>query len=70
MAQHNEHEKILAKAAAEDGIFSKIHDVGIERYVADLAGVEKAFELADRDIRCMDEGTPGAVCTRPVRVFS
>lgn len=42
-------------------IFSRIYATGIRKYFEGLPNLGKAFELEDRSVRCIDEGTPGGI---------
>jgi hypothetical protein len=42
-------------------IFHAIREKGMQAYADEASDLESAFELRDRTIRCIDEGTPGGI---------
>ena len=45
----------------EREVYAKISDQGMASYIRELPGMDQAFAIKDRSIRCMDEGTPGGL---------
>ena len=42
-------------------LFQKIYRDGFAKFAQSLPNLKEAFELKDRALRCMDEGTPGGI---------
>lgn len=42
-------------------LFEAMRDQGVQAYMESLPEIERAFQLEDRCVRCIDEGTPGGV---------
>ncbi|MDO8493259.1 MAG: hypothetical protein Q7S19_01805 [bacterium] len=42
-------------------LFSTIHRMGLRSYLEGLSNLSEAFNLQDRSVRCIDEGTPGGI---------
>jgi len=42
-------------------MYSRIYSRGTADYASTLIDLEKAFQLRDRRVRCIDEGTPGGI---------
>lgn len=45
----------------ENGLFKAIYKAGIPHYFNELPNIRNAFDLGDRTVRCIDEGTPGGL---------
>jgi hypothetical protein len=53
--------KKLEEFADQRELLAHIRQVGMQSYVDSLKGIAVIFELLDRWVRCMDEGTPGGI---------
>jgi len=45
----------------QNEILSKVFALGMEKYTSTIPNLKQAFELKDRSLRCIDEGTPGGL---------
>jgi len=45
----------------QEQIIDSIREIGFSAYAESLADLEHAFIIDDRDLRCIDEGTPGGI---------
>lgn len=60
-AVHPQEEALQTHWAAGREIHKKLLDLGFERYVREVSLLPEAFRLRDRNLRCIDEGTPGGI---------
>jgi len=54
-------EQIEQEFQQQNRLLEKIYESGMQAYIQDTPDVNKAFNLSDRDLRCIDEGTPGGL---------
>ncbi len=45
----------------QNPLFQKIRETGVREYFENLPNLDKAFQLRDHSLRCIDEGTPGGI---------
>jgi hypothetical protein len=63
---HEAHERKLQQERlrywrVQEPLFAQISKMGWQRYVDSLPHAKNAFQLSDRDVRCIDERTPGGI---------
>lgn len=59
--EHEKHPSPKEYWEAQQPIFDQIYSEGMENYVKTIPELEKSFKLKDRDLRCIDERTPGGI---------
>lgn len=55
------HSSIQPHWENQQATFEKIYSTGIATYIQTLANINQAFLLKDRELRCIDERTPGGI---------
>lgn len=61
MKEHKTHFSLKEYWEKQNPLFEKIYQLGTESYIKTIPDLKKAFILKDRDLRCIDERTPGGL---------
>lgn len=57
---HSHHEDLLKYWHEQEPLFQEVRKLGWQKYLTSL-NLPRGFELKDRKLRCIDEGTPGGL---------
>lgn len=60
-SHHNSDSELKEYWDKENPILEEIYNVGMKEYAKRVSDIEKAFVLKDRNLRCIDERTPGGL---------
>lgn len=57
----NSQERAKREWKKDDAAITDMYEKGVEAHIASVSNLAGAFQLADRGIRCIDEGTTGGI---------